>query len=113
MMYLPRIAYFPRAWTVEECRDYITHYGGSYTPEMSLEELRVALLNKTEEHINGLVEESSDLVERYLRQCDAAEAAMHCLLHVDADMTERIAAAKAVAETIAYDWPPYEEEKED
>ena len=37
-----------------------------------------------------------------------AEAAMHVLLHVDADMEERIEAAKAVAEATGHAWPPYD-----
>lgn len=40
------------------------------------------------------------------------EEAMHCLLHVDAHINERISVAKKLAEAIGHDWPPYEEKCE-
>lgn len=44
----------------------------------------------------------------------AAEEAMHALLHVDAHMSERTEAAKAVADAIGHPWPPYtDDEMED
>lgn len=41
---------------------------------------------------------------------EVAENAMHVLLHVDADMSERIEVAKTVAEAMGHKWPPYEGE---
>ncbi len=38
---------------------------------------------------------------------DAANSAMHTLLHVDADMTERTEAAEALAGALEHPWPPY------
>lgn len=37
----------------------------------------------------------------------AAKAAMHTLLHFDADMKERTEAAEALATAIEHPWPPY------
>jgi len=42
-----------------------------------------------------------------------AEAAMHCLCHVDADMSERVEVARALALAIGHPWPPYEDEEDE
>jgi len=54
--------------------------------------------------------DASDTMER-LRP--AAENAMHTLLHVNADMGERVEVAQALALAIGHPWPPYEGEEEE
>lgn len=43
---------------------------------------------------------------------EAALQGMHALLHVDADMGERLEAAKAIALELGHPWPPYEADPE-
>lgn len=105
-------------WTAKECYQYLAEYKGICTPEMSLDALR-AEVQKTKatqrEHIREVLTQTVMLAEaqrkkaheHHMRLHDAAETAMHCLLHVDATMTERIETAKVVAEAIGRPWPPY------
>lgn len=106
------------SWTAEECYQYLATNNGVCTPDMSLEELQsevekiMALAHRekmcTDARIEGLHQDNEQLGEHYVRLRAAALSAMHCLLHVDADITERIEVAKEVAEAIGHPWPPYE-----
>ena len=60
--------------------------------------------------LTALLEEAEAL-ER-LREHEA-EDAMHCLCHVDADMSERLEVARALAVAIGHPWPPYDADDDD
>jgi predicted lipoprotein with Yx(FWY)xxD motif len=81
----------------------------------ALEEERAANAN-AEQVSDALMDTRAELAKAKARVDTLkvlAISGMHTLLHVDADMTERVECAKAIAEPCGHPWPPYQEEEDE